>query len=194
MRQRVVIRRLLRRLRFVAPMLLAFGVIVLLRAPGENALFRLPGVTITREAVAAAGWITFRLLVVATASMLFTLLVPLSHAVDGMRRLRVPRTVVSVAWMTERFLAMLTSDLRRTMDGVRARSAALAFPRRVLVGTRITGSFLLRAVSRSERLADAMTARGFDGSIPSLPGARWIRRDSFVALGCLAVILLGVLL
>lgn len=189
-----IIKQLLRRLRFVAPMLLAFGVIVLLRAPGEEVIFSLPGVAITREAVTAAGSTTLRLLAIAAASMLFTLLVPLSHAVDGMRRMHVPRTVVAVAWMTERFLAMLTSDLRRTMDGVRARSAALAFPRRVLVGTRITGSFLLRAVSRSERLADAMTARGFDGSIPSLPGARWIRRDSFVALGCLAVILLGVLL
>ncbi|MBR9974274.1 MAG: hypothetical protein KFF77_01715 [Bacteroidetes bacterium] len=189
-----IINQLLRRLRFVVPMLLALGVLVLLRAPGEEVMFRLAGIRITQEALTTAGWTTIRLLAIATASMLFTLLVPLSHVVDGMRRVRIPHPVVSVTWMTERFLAILTSDLRRTMDGVRARSAALALPRRVLLGTRIAASFLLRAVARSEYLADAMTARGFDGRIPILPGARWMRRDSFIASACLVVFIVAIVL
>lgn len=192
MHQRTVIRPLLRRLRLVTPMLLALGLLVLLRTPGDTMLLRIAGIDITREALSAAGWTVLRLLVIAAASMLFTLLVPLSHAVDGMRRLRLPHTVVSVAWMTERFLALLTTDLRRTMDGVRARSAALSFPRRVLLGSRFAASYLLRAVSRSEHLADAMTARGFDGRIPALPGARWDVRDTFAASGSIVAILLAV--
>ena len=147
-----VIRPLLRRLRFVTPMLLALGLLVLLRTPGDTMLLR----------------------------------------IAGMGRLRLAHTVVSVAWMTERFLALLTTDLRRTMDGVRARSAALSFPRRVLLGSRFAASYLLRAVSRSEHLADAMTARGFDGRIPALPGARWDVRDTFAASGSIVVILLAV--
>ena len=175
-------------------MLLALGVFILLQTRGSDVIMRFAGVAFTREALGAAGEAMLRLLAVAVASMLFTLIVPLSHAIDGLRRLRVPAGVVAVAWMTERALVLLRAELRRVMDGVRARSAALAFPRRVLLGARIGGSFLVRAVGRSERMADAMTARGFDGRIPMLPGARWDRRDTAVAASCLTVIVLAVLL
>jgi cobalt/nickel transport system permease protein len=188
-----VIRPLLRRLRFVLPMLLALGLLVLLRTEGRDIAFRLAGMDVTREALLAAGDTVLRLLLVAVASLCFTLLVPLSHLVYGLRRLRLPRSVVSVTWMTERFLVLLSGDLRRMMDGVRARSAALAFPRRVLLGARIGGSFLVRAVGRSERIADAMLARGFDGEIPLHPTACWSLRDTAVTLSCLTVIILSLL-
>ena len=189
-----VIGSLLRRLRFVLPMLAALGLLVVQRTDGRDILFRFAGLDLTREALAAAGGTVLRLLLIACASLLFTLLVPLSHAVHGLRRLHLPHSVISVAWLTERLLMLLTSDLKRLMDGVRARSAALSPPRRVLLGARFSGSFLVRAVGRSERLADAMTARGFDGRIPVLPDARWTPRDSFVGLAALFTIILALLL
>jgi cobalt/nickel transport system permease protein len=185
---------LLRRLRFVLPMLAALGLLVLLRTDGRDVLFRFAGLDLTREALAAAGDTVLRLLLIACASLLFTLLVPLSHAVHGLRRLRLPHSVIAVAWLTERFLMLLTSDLKRMSDGIRARSAALSLSRRVLLGARISGSFLVRAVGRSERLADAMTARGFDGRIPLSPDARWTPRDSAVGLAALSTIILALLL
>jgi cobalt/nickel transport system permease protein len=175
-------------------MLLAVGILVLLRTEGRDVLVRFAGIDLTREALAAAGGTVLRLLLIACASLIFTLLVPLSHAVHGLRRLRLPHSVISVVWLTERLLTLLTSDLKRLMDGVRARSASMSLPRRVLLGARISGSFLVRAVGRSERLADAMTARGFDGRIPVFSAATWTQRDSAVGLASLSVIILALVL
>lgn len=179
----------LRRMRVVVPMLFALALFLALRVDGSDVLFTLAGVTVTQEALASAGDAMLRLFCIASASILFTLLVPMPHAVDGMRRLHLPDRVISVAWLTERFLALLGAELARVTDGVRARSARMSLPRRVLLAARLSGSFLLRAVGRSERLADAMTARGFDGRIPPHVSARWSPRDSITAIAALGAIL-----
>ena len=183
-----------RRLRIVFPMLLAFGIIVLLGTKGGTVQFRVAGFEVTYEALAAAIDAMLRLLLVATASLIFTLLVPLSHAIAGLRALRIPSVVIAVAWLTERFLSLLAADLRGLMDGVRVRSAALRLPRRVMLATRISASFLVRAVGRSERMADAMIARGFDGTIPRCTDARWTFRDSAAGIGAIAVIAAAIMI
>ncbi|MBN1447303.1 MAG: energy-coupling factor transporter transmembrane protein EcfT [Bacteroidetes bacterium] len=178
--ERRTLRPLLRKLRIVLPMVVMIALLVLLRAPAGERLCTVFGMDITRGALETAFLVGLRLLLVAAASMLFTLLVSIGDAVTALQRLRVPATLVAVAWLTERFLALLTADARRMMEAVHARSAALSFPRRVTVTTRVAGTFLLRAVGRSERLADAMTARGFDGRVPSLRQLRWTVRDTII--------------
>ena len=181
---------LLRRLRIVLPMTLAIGAAVALQSPGEQVLWRIIGIEITREGLAAGGVVALRLLLVAAASLLFTLLVPISDAVAALRQFRLPSTVIAVAWLTDRFLTLLAADARRMMQSVQARSAALSLPRRISVGSRVSGTFLVRAVGRSDTLADAMTARGFDGRIPALRLLRWQRRDTVIAAAGLALLLL----
>lgn len=182
-----------RRLRLVLPMLLALGVFIALRAEGGTPLFHIPGRAVTVEGLTLAGTTVLRLLAVACASLLFTLLVPMAHIVAGLRALRLPPAMIAVTWLTERFLVLLAADARHLMEGVRARSAALPLPRRILVASRISGTFLVRAVSRSEHMADAMTARHFDGRIPPHPSQRWTLRDTLSGVLALAVILFALL-
>ncbi|MBR9978939.1 MAG: hypothetical protein KFH87_12710 [Bacteroidetes bacterium] len=174
-------------------MLLVLGVFIALRAEGDEILFRMLGVPVTTEALTTAGTTVVRLLAVACASLLFTLLVPMSHIVAGLRALRLPQAMIAVTWLTERFLVLLAADARRLMEGVRARSAALPLPRRIIVASRISGTFLVRAVSRSERMADAMTARHFDGRIPLHPTQRWVVRDTVSVVLTLVVIFFALL-
>ncbi|GEM_PF-620235 len=181
---------LLRKLRIVVPMTLAIGIAVALQSPGEQLLWRIIGIEITREGVTAGGVVALRLLLVAASSLLFTLLVPISDAVAALRQLLVPSTVVAVAWLTDRFLTLLAADARRMMESVQARSAALSLPRRISLSTRVSGTFLVRAVGRSDTLADAMTARGFDGRIPALRILRWRRRDTVISAAGLALLFL----
>lgn len=183
-------RALLRRLRIVLPMTFAIGAAVALQSPGEHVLWRIIGVDITREGLTAGGVVALRLLLVAAASLLFTLLVPISDAVAALRQLRLPSTVIAVAWLTDRFLTLLAADARRMMESVQARSAALSLPRRISVGSRVSGTFLVRAVGRSDTLADAMTARGFDGRIPALRRLQWNTRDTVITAAALALLLL----
>ena len=181
---------LFRRLRIVIPMTLAIGAVVALQSPGEQVLWRIIGIEITREGCTAGGLAALRLLLVAAASLLFTLLVSISDVVAALRQLRMPSTVVAVAWLTDRFLTLLAADARRMMESVQARSAALSLPRRIGVSTRVSSTFLVRAVGRSDTLADAMTARGFDGRIPVLRRLRWQRRDTAIAAVGLSLLLL----
>ena len=182
---------ILRRVRLLLPMLLALGLIILLRSDGENVLWTVGGVSLSREAFVVAGLLLTRLLLIATASLLFIAVIPLSHIVAAMRWMHIPRTVISVAWLTERFLTLLSLDGRRMLESVRARSAALPLHSRVLVAARLSGTFLVRAVGRSERLADALSARGYIGTVPTLQHLRWTQSDSLFILivTCLLILL-----
>ena len=177
---RGVLRSLLRKLRIILPMVVAIMLLMLLRAAEGERFFAVAGLDIARDGLETAVLLGLRLLLVAAASMLFTLLVSIGDAVTALQRLRVPATVIAVTWLTERFLTLLTGDAQRMMEAVQARSAALSFPRRVTVTTRVAGTFLLRAVGRSERLADAMIARAFDGRVPPLRALRWTVQDTCI--------------
>ncbi|MBE0643853.1 MAG: hypothetical protein IH600_07210 [Bacteroidetes bacterium] len=185
---------LLRRVRMVLPMALGVGVLVYLSTNGGDVLFRFAGISVSQEALTAAGEMVFRLLSIAAISILFSLLVPMAHVVSGLRSLRVPAGLIAVAWLTERFLALLSGDARRMLDGVRARSGRLPFPRRILLAARLSLTFLIRSVDRSERMADALTARGFTGHVPLAPGVKWTRSDSIITLLSVLLITLTVAL
>jgi cobalt/nickel transport system permease protein len=184
----------LRRLRLLLPMLLALGVIVLLRSAHGTIYWSVAGVALSHEGFVAAGTVIARLLLIGAASLLFITVIPLPRIVAALQWMRLPRTFIAVAWLTERLLALLSADAHRMLESVRARSAALPLPRRILVAARVSGTFLLRAVGRSERLADALSARGFDGRVPTLQRLCWTARDSgFVLLSTCTITLLWLL-
>jgi cobalt/nickel transport system permease protein len=107
----------------------------------------------------------------------------------GLRELRVPRTLVSIVAFMYRYLFVFADEALRLRRARAARSAqgegksggGLIWRGRVAGG--MVGNLALRAFERSERIYDAMTARGFRGEIKTLDPPRLTAGDRNAGVG-----------
>jgi cobalt/nickel transport system permease protein len=93
---------------------------------------------------------------------------PFPRLLAGMRKLGVPAVLIVTLQFMERFRHVLVDQLDRMATARRARS----FGRRGRLSWSLLGGLIgmlfLRTVERTERVHDAMIARGWDGTIRSL--------------------------
>ena len=127
-------------------------------------------------------WLSVQMAVVLTASTRFPALL------QAMRSLRLPKILVSIIGFTYRYIFVIGDEALRLMRARVARSGALdgrgggsLFWRARVTGG-MAGSLFLRSIERSERIYDAMLARGYDGEVRSLRPPVLQLRDVFVAL------------
>ena len=103
----------------------------------------------------------------------------------AMRELRLPRPLVGIVGFMYRYLFVLADEALRLLRARAARSGVgpgalrggggLIWRGRVAGG--MVGNLTLRAFERSERIYDAMTARGFQGEIKTLEAPVMTRAD-----------------
>lgn len=143
--------------------------------------------------IAVKSWLSVQMAVLLTATT------TLPDLLLAMRALRIPELLVATIGLMWRYLFVLMDEAMRMMHAREARSAAgeghsggsVVWRARVTGG--MAGSLFLRGYERSERIYNAMLARGYDGSIRSLPlrpmsvGERLIL---FVGLTLLAALVL----
>jgi len=107
----------------------------------------------------------------------------------GLRALRIPRPLVSIVSFMYRYMFVLADEALRLLRARAARSGtgegksggSLAWRGRVAGG--MVGNLTLRAFERSERIYDAMVARGFQGEIKTLTPPQLTDLDRNVAVG-----------
>jgi cobalt/nickel transport system permease protein len=108
----------------------------------------------------------------------------------GMRELRLPRPLISIVSFMYRYLFVFADEALRLMRARAARSAVgtggksgggLMWRGRVAGG--LVGNLALRAFERSERIYDAMVARGFQGEIKTLTSPPLTDTDRNVLVG-----------
>jgi cobalt/nickel transport system permease protein len=127
-------------------------------------------------------WLSVQVAVVLTASTPFPVLI------QAMRSLGIPKILVATAGFTYRYIFVIGDEAMR-MTGARAARSGAPDGRgggSVLWRARVTGgmvgSLFLRSIERSERIYDAMLARGYDGESRALRPPVLRRRDVLVAL------------
>ena len=93
----------------------------------------------------------------------------------GMRELRIPKALVNIVAFMYRYLFVLGDEALRLMRARAARSGESTFGRRGgslawrgRVAGGMVGNLAMRAFERSERIYDAMVARGYRGEILAL--------------------------
>jgi cobalt/nickel transport system permease protein len=148
--------------------------------------FTIPGETIAHIGglnVSAEGLVRFASIIVKSwisvqIAILLTLTTAFEDLLWGMRELRIPKTLVGIVAFMYRYLAVLGDEGLRLMRARAARSGeapgggdrrtggSLAWRGRVAGG--MVGNLAMRAVERSERIYDAMVARGYQGEIVTL--------------------------
>jgi cobalt/nickel transport system permease protein len=127
-------------------------------------------------------WLSVQVAVVLTASTSFPTLL------QAMRSLRLPRVLVAIAGFTYRYIFVIGDEALRLMRARAARSSApdgeggASIFWRARVTGQMVGSLFLRSIERSERIYDAMLARGYDGEVRSLRPPVLLVRDVLAAL------------
>jgi len=171
------------------PFLLAALTVVFARPEevGQGQALPLPGIP---WAVSEAGlWrflsIAARSYLSVQAAVLLAATTPFPDLLWGMRALKAPRILVAVGGFLYRYLFVLADEARRMMQAREARSAVPEGRRgggTILWRARVTGAMagtlFLRAYERSERIWNAMVARGYDGEVrvlsaPTLRPSDW---------------------
>lgn len=164
---------------FIAlPFMLAAVPLIFTRPEDPIASFALGPLTITVSGyglllfltIAAKSWVSVQ------AALLLTYTTPFHDLVDGLRRLRLPRILVSTISFMYRYLAVLGDEAMRLMRARASRAAdvtgrgggSIRWRAKVVGG--MVGSLFLRAYERSERVYAAMQARGFEGELKTLHG------------------------
>lgn len=180
-------------LRAAAPLgfllLASFAVLVL--APGAT-VARLGPLAITDQGVLRLGSALLRGGAAILVGVLLVSTTRFPDLVEALRELRLPAVVTAALGLAYRYLYLLNDEVAQLQRAAASRNAhgGAVARRRLLFG--ITASALTRSFARSERVHQAMLARGFVGAIPSLHphplDARSGRALALLALGLAALV------
>jgi cobalt/nickel transport system permease protein len=182
------------------PFLLA-AVSVLFTLPGVE-LWRGPfGLTVSDAGVIRFSSIVLRSLISIQMAVLLTATTMFPDILHALRHLKVPGILVSIIAFMYRYLFVLTDEVSRLMRGRAARSAAVPGQKaggsiawRAGVAGSMAGQLLVRSLDRSDRVYQAMQARGYRGEMLTMrPHVMSTSGWAVLILGCGASVALPVL-
>ena len=132
----------------------------------------------------SAGWtlmftILFRSSLAFMAMLWLINVLPFDRMLITLRRLWVPEVLLSMLAFMHRYLFVLWEELGRMTTARQARTfgkSSLRF--RWQSSARLVGMLLIRAMTRAERVHQAMLARGWDGRMRSIDPLKFERLES----------------
>lgn len=108
----------------------------------------------------------------------------------ALRRLGVPRALVTQLLLTHRYLFVLGEEASRSLRAHALRSPDRPRPTLRAAGA-LLGQLLVRAMARAERIHVAMRCRGFDGELPLARGWRLRGRDALFLAAVAALLVVA---
>lgn len=185
-----------RRAAIVLPFTLA-AVTLLFTLPGEPiAAWQLGSRTLT---ISDAGLVRFASITIRSwlsvqMAILLTATTPFPDLMHALQHLRVPAVLVSIIAFMYRYLYVLSEEATRLLRAREARSARTAGLKsggniawRAKIAGQLVGQLFLRSLERSDRVYQAMVARGYDGRLLTLNPHHMRPRDWL--LGAVAAVL-----
>ena len=153
----------LRRLVIEVPFLLAVALLPLIGSP--------PNIDVLGVSLSVPGlWATWSIgmkatLGIAAATVLGSTTRP-ADIVEGLERLRCPRTVTVIAGFMVRYVDVVGDELRRLAVARVSRGDDPRWIGQVRAAAMTVGTMFVRSYERGERVHQAMVARGFSGTVP----------------------------
>ena len=166
---------LLKRSIIAIPFALA-AITLLITVPGTTLVtFPFLGLEISAEGTVRFFSVVMKSWISVQAAILLVALTEFSDLIWGLQALRIPAILISIANFSYRYLAVLSGETARLRTAREARSAVQPGGKPgggVLWRARVTGwmvgSLMMRSMERSERIYNAMLARGFTGEVKTL--------------------------
>lgn len=172
---------------------LAAAVTLLFTVPGR-ALWSGPwGVSISDAGLLRFSSIVARSLISIQAAVLLTATTRFPDILHALRHLKTPAVLVSIIAFMYRYLFVLADEAERLLRARASRSGRRpglpgggSIRWRATVAGHMAGQLLVRSLDRSDRVYQAMLARGYRGEMPGMT-PHWMRPiDWAVLAGCLA--------
>ena len=131
------------------------------------------------------------------AAILLVATTPFPDLIHAFEHLRVPAILTTIIAFLYRYLFVLTDEVMRLTRARQARSAAVAGQRsgrsvwwRARTAGNMTGQLFLRSYERSDRIYNAMLARGYTGQLRTLTPHVMGSRDWLYAAVAISIIFL----
>jgi cobalt/nickel transport system permease protein len=141
-------------------------------------------ITITVEGTVRFASILIKSWVSVQVAILMVAVTPFPDLLWGLRALYIPQPIVSIVSFMYRYLFVLSDEVLRLLRARSSRSATMPGRRsggsviwRGKVAGRMAGSLMLRSFERSERIYNAMTARGYRGQFRTISQAKMNSMD-----------------
>jgi cobalt/nickel transport system permease protein len=129
------------------------------------------------------------------AAILLVAVTTFPDLIHALEHLHMPKILTTVIAFLYRYLFVLTDEVLRLLRARQSRSAAAPNQRaggsltwRAKVAGNMTGQLFLRSYERSDRIYNAMLARGYQGQIRTLHPHTLTRRDWLI--GALVILLI----
>ena len=164
---RIPFRFILVRLAAVLPFVL-FAFLIPFVSSGERV--EILGVWMSRPGLWAAWGIIAKAGLGAGAGILLTAVTEVPEIIRGLRRLRVPAALVSIAGFMVRYLELIAEELGRMRIAMATRGWRGRGMRSVRPLAAAAGTMFVRSYERGERVHAAMLARGYTGEMPDIAG------------------------
>lgn len=184
----------LARLGMVALPFALAAVTLLVTTPGET-LLQIGGLTITVPGVERFLSIMLKSWLAAQVALLMAITTPFTDLLWALGSLGLPEILVAIIGFMYRYLFTLQDEAARLLRARSARSAVApgyhaggTLLWRARVAGQMIGSLFLRSMERSERVYQAMLARGYNGRIRRLDPPPLTLRD--VVVGTVPVIIM----
>jgi len=135
-----------------------------------------PNIAITPESLYTGVVRGLVVLTLSSVAALFVLLTDLTELVEGMHLLKVPYKLAFTVGLAVNYIPILFYDLTTVSEAQRARGHRLdqgGGLRRIRSAFSLILPVINCAYTRTGRIADAMTSRGFGGSAVRTPGAEY---------------------
>lgn len=174
---------------------LAAAVTLLFTVPGR-ALWSGPwGVSISDAGLLRFSGIVARSLISIQAAVLLTATTRFPDILHALRHLKVPAVLVSIIAFMYRYLFVLVDEAERLMRARASRSGRWpglpgggSVRWRAAVAGHMAGQLLVRSLDRSDRVYQAMLARGYRGEMPGMTPHRMRPVDWAALAVCLAAV------
>jgi len=157
--------------KFAFPLLMA-GMIGLLKTflSGENVLFAIQigtwQLTAAREGAAEGILIASRVLGAVSLMLLFSMVTPMHKILLALRWARVPQTWVETAMLMYRYIFVLIDQTENVFSSQRMRLGYLGMRRSLASLGALAGRVIERSLNQASRTHQAMSTRGYNGTIP----------------------------
>jgi cobalt/nickel transport system permease protein len=144
----------------------------------------------------AAAALRYTLRVNAAALLAMSLVVPMRiQAISRtLAALKTPRKLITLFVLTHRYLFVLIEGLATALTSMRLRGGRQRMLGEWKALSHVFAATLVKSADRSDRVFQAMTARGFTGTFPSIRLAGWHIRDALFLTGALTAAVCGMVL
>ncbi len=150
--------------------------------PGEQ-VFTLGPLAATREGIFYCLILTWKSNLIFLTTLLLLSTSPIFHLVHALHHLKLPSRLVQLFYFTYRYIPVMHREYTRLSQAAKVRGFQ---PGNNLHTYRSTGyligMLILRAYERSQRIYQAMLARGFQGTFWTLHHFRWRKADGLAGL------------